>query len=104
MRTLTTKLTLASSEGLILKNDSIIDYDGKKGVFVKNKLGEHVFKPVLIIATNGENSVVYSDIYLDAEGNFVETIGTYDEIISKPSEEDLASLKTKKDKKKENDN
>lgn len=104
MRTLTTKLTLASSEGLILKNESIIDYDGKKGVFVKNKLGEHVFKPVLIIATNGEKSVVYSDIYLDAEGKFVETIGNYDEIISKPSEDDLATLGAKKEKKKEDDN
>ena len=86
-------------------------------MFVKNKIGEHVFKPVLIIASDDGKCVAYSDIYVDADGNFVETIATYDEIIAEPSEEDLASIgvkaekeddesKDSKDKKdsKENDN
>ncbi|MBR2675237.1 MAG: hypothetical protein IKE52_07320 [Mogibacterium sp.] len=95
MRTLKAPITLASAEGLIIHQESIIEHDGREGVFAKNKLGEHIFKPVSVIATDGEKCVVYSDIYLDAEGNFVETIGTYDEIIAVPSEEDIASLDKK---------
>lgn len=91
-RTMSTTVTLASSEGLILQTKSIVEHDGKEGVFVKNKIGEHVFKPISVIARDGERCVAYSDLYLDDEGNFVETIGTYDEIIAEPSEEDLASI------------
>ena len=103
-RTLSTTLTLASAEGLILQNSSVVEHDGKQGVFVKNKLGEHKFKPVLIVASSNDKCVAYSDLYLDAEGNFVETIGTYDEIIAEPSEEDMASLKPKADNKENKEN
>lgn len=96
-RVLETTVTLKSAEGLILQEDSLVETDDKVGVFVKNKLGNHVFKPVLIIASDSGKCVAYSDIYLDAEGNFVETIGTYDEIIANPSEEDLASIGIKPD-------
>ena len=44
---------------------------------------------------DGTKCVVYSDIYVDDEGNYVETIGTYDEVIAEPSAEDIASLKAK---------
>ena len=97
-RALETTVTLKSAEGLILEDDSIVEKDGQTGVFVKNKIGEHVFKPVLVVASDDGKSVAYSDIYLDADGNFVETIGTYDEIIAKPDEEDLASIGIKPEK------
>ena len=64
-------------------------------MFVVNKLGKHVFTPVKMKADDGTKCVVYSDIYVDDEGNYVETIGTYDEVIAEPSEEDIASLKAK---------
>ena len=64
----------------------------QKGVFVKNKLGEHVFKPISIKADDGERCVVFSDIYVDENGNFVETIKTYDEIVTAPDEEEIAEL------------
>lgn len=93
-RKLDTTVTLASAEGLVLKNSSIVeDPDGRPGVFVVNKLGEHIYKPVAIKANDGERSVVFSDIYVDQEGNFVETIGTYDEIIEEPSDEDIKNMK-----------
>lgn len=95
-RTMDTVVTVVSAEGLMLEDGSIVEApDGKIGVFVKNKLGEHVFKPVAIKADDGTNCVVYSDIYVDADGNFVETIGTYDEVIAEPGEEDIKSLKAK---------
>ena len=93
LRELQTTVTFVSAEGLVLEDSSIVTApDGMRGVFVKNKLGEHVFKPVSAKADDGKKCVVYSDIYVDAEGNFVETIRTYDEIVAEPTEEDMASL------------
>lgn len=93
LRELNTTVTFVSAEGLVLEDSSIVTApDGMRGVFVKNKLGEHVFKPVSAKADDGKKCVVYSDIYVDAEGNFVETIRTYDEIVAEPTEEDMASL------------
>ena len=93
LRELQTTVTFVSAEGLVLEDASIVTApDGMRGVFVKNKLGEHVFKPVSAKADDGKKCVVYSDIYVDAEGNFVETIRTYDEIVAEPTEEDMASL------------
>ena len=99
-RTLDTKVTVESAEGLVLEDGSIVEApDGKRGVFVVNKLGEHVFTPVRAKADDGTKCVVFSDIYVDDEGNYVETIGTYDEVIAVPSEDDIASLKKTKSKK-----
>lgn len=100
IRNLDTKVTVESAEGLVLEDGSIVEApDGKRGVFVVNKLGEHVFTPVKTKADDGTKCVVYSDIYVDEGGNYVETIGTYDEIIAEPSEEDIATLKKGNSKK-----
>ncbi len=94
IRNLDTKVTVESAEGLVLEDGSIVEApDGRRGVFVVNKLGKHVFTPVSIKADDGTKCVAYSDIYVDENGNYVETIGTYDEVIAEPSEEDVASLK-----------
>ena len=99
-RTLDTKVTVESAEGLVLEDGSIVEApDGKRGVFVINKLGEHVFTPVKAKADDGTKCVVDSDIYVDEDGNYVETIGTYDEVIAVPSEDDIASLKKAEKKK-----
>ena len=92
IRTMDTTVTAASAEGLVRKDSSIVKKGEQEGVFVKNKLGEHIFKPVLIKADDGERCVVYSDIYVDENGNFVETIKTYDEIVTAPDEEEVAEL------------
>lgn len=91
-RSLKTTVTVASAEGLVLQDSSIVKKGEQIGVFVKNKLGEHKFKPISIKADDGERCVVYSDIYVDEEGNFVETIKTYDEIVAEPTEEEIAEL------------
>ena len=99
VRNLDTTVTLRRTEGLVLEDSSIVeDPNGQIGVFVKDKLGNHIFTPVAIKADNGTQCVVYSDLYVDAEGNYVETIGTYDEIVSEPSEEDMANLKAEVEK------
>ena len=91
-RRLDTKVIVASAEGLVLEDSSIVKKGEQIGVLVKNKLGEHKFKPISIKADNGEQCVVYSDIYVDADGNFVETVKTYDEIVAEPTEEEIADL------------
>ena len=91
-RSLKTTVTVASAEGLVLQDSSIVLKGDQPGVFVKNKLGEHRFKPISIKADDGERCVVYSDIYVDADGNYVETLSTYDEIVAEPTEEEIAEL------------
>jgi len=82
-------VTTASASGLLLKKDSIVKKGGKQGVLVKNKLGNYIFKEVCIKASDGENCVVYQDLFMDEESNFVETISIYDEIVASPSKEDI---------------
>lgn len=73
------------NKGLIIKNTSIInDKNGQKGVMVKNKVGDFVFKPISIIATDGENSVVSNKVFFNKNGNAVDTIVTYDIILTRP--------------------
>ena len=91
-RTLDTTVTVASAEGLLLQDSSIVMKGEQKGVLVKNKLGEHKFKPIQIKADDGERCVVCSDIFVDENGNFVETLKTYDEIVAEPTEEEIAEL------------
>lgn len=82
-------IVAASAKGLLLKDKSIIEKDGKKGVLVKNKLGNYIFKEVCVKADDGENCVVYQDLFMDEKSNFVETLSIYDEIVESPSEEDI---------------
>ena len=83
-------ITTSGAKGLVIKDKSIVKKDKKQGVLVKNKLGDYIFKPICIKADDGENCVVYQDIYMDEKSNFVETISIYDEIVENPSEKDVA--------------
>ncbi len=97
-RKLDTTVTVASAEGLVLEDSSIVMKGDQPGVFVKNKLGEHKFKPISVKADDGDRCVVFSDIFVDAGGNYVETLSTYDEIVAEPSEEEIADLQVQAEK------
>lgn len=72
--------------GLIIENESITTKDGQPGVYVKDKSGEYVFKPVKIITSDGEWSLVeVSYFYTDDGASKVETVNIYDEILKKPN-------------------
>lgn len=72
--------------GLIIKNESITTKDSQPGVYVKDKSGEYVFKPVKIITSDGECSLVeVSYFYTDDGATKVETVNIYDEILKKPN-------------------
>lgn len=88
-RCMNLEIVAANATGLVIENKSIIKKGKKKGVLVKNKMGQYIFKPICVKATDGEKSIVYQDIYMDEKSNFVETLKIYDEIIAKPSKEDI---------------
>ena len=88
-RTMKAKVILKSASGLTLYNKSLCEKDNVVGVLVKNKNGDKVFTPVNVLADDGEKCIVSEDIFMDEEGNFVETIGIYDEIITSPSKSDI---------------
>ena len=79
------KLVDSVNRGLIIKNSSLTkDKKGVHGVMVKDKVGNFVFRPVKVIATDGENSVVANNIFYDKSGNAIDTIVTYDQILTRP--------------------
>ncbi|MDD2189571.1 MAG: HlyD family efflux transporter periplasmic adaptor subunit [Eubacteriales bacterium] len=72
--------------GLTIRNENITSKDGQPGVFVKAKSGEYVFKPIEIITSDGEWSLVEASFYYTDDGaTKVETVNIYDEILKKPN-------------------
>jgi putative membrane fusion protein len=71
--------------GLIIRNESITTKDGQPGVYVRDKSGEYIFKPVEIITSDGEWSLVEVSYYYTENGDKVETVNIYDEILKKPN-------------------
>ena len=78
------KILISNEIGVIVDNSSIIEIDGQKGVYLKNKLDKNVFKPIKIIATDNEKSVLYSKYFNGDDGMPVETIEPYDEVVKSP--------------------
>ena len=74
-----------------METDSITEVNGQKGVFVANKYGGYNFAPVKILSQDGEITVAEKNLYQDAEGNMVETVRNYYEILR--SQEKIQELK-----------
>ncbi len=75
---------LVNQRGLLISNVSLTTKDGIPGVYVKNTIGDYVFKPIRTIATDGEKTLVLEDVYYDEEGQPVDTVNVYDEVLKKP--------------------
>lgn len=75
------RLITSSYSGIILETGSIVEEDGVKGVYVINKLGKSVFTPVSILSSYKGKTVVEKNYYYDSEGQYVETVESYDEIL-----------------------
>lgn len=82
-------IVVGKGTGLIIRNTSIIEKDGERGVIVKDKVGNNVFKPISVIAGDGSKSAVYDDIFVDEKGEFVETLTIYDKVVSHPSKKEI---------------
>lgn len=85
-------IVTSDNEGLIVDNKCIIEKDGVKGVYVKDKNGDYIFTKIKVISYNDKQSVVEDSTFIDDEGNQVYTVDVYDEVLRHPSsalEDDL---------------
>lgn len=80
-------VTIVASDynGIIIPNESIVAVDGQVGVYVKNKAGDFILKPIRIVASDGVNSIVKVSSFIDEEGKTVSTVEIYDEILKHPN-------------------
>ena len=86
IRKMEAEVVTSDYTGLTIRNESITSKDGQPGVYVKAKSGEYIFKPVKIITSDGEWSLVeISFFYTDNGATKVETVNIYDEILKKPN-------------------
>ena len=86
------KVVASDSSGLIVSNKAIVEKNGKKGVYVKNKNGNYIFKQIKVIATDGKDSVLSDAAFTDENGKQITTVNVYDEVLRHPGnalEEDL---------------
>lgn len=58
-----------------------MEEDGVKGVYVMDKVGNAVFTHVSILSSYKGQTVVEKNYYYDSEGQYVETVQSYDEIL-----------------------
>lgn len=78
------KILMVDQRGLLVSNSSLTTKDGIVGVYIKNTIGEYVFKPVRTVATDGQKTLVLEDVYYDENGQPIETVNVYDEVLKKP--------------------
>ena len=71
--------------GIIIRNESIAVNDGVIGVYIKTRTGSFVFRPVSIITSDGDESLVEVAFFYDDEGVRVATVNVYDEILRRPN-------------------
>lgn len=93
------KVVASDSSGLIVSNKAIVEKNGKKGVYVKNKNGNYIFKQIKVIATDGKDSVLSDAAFTDENGKQITTVNVYDEVLRHPGnalEEDLKKKRIKK--------
>ena len=82
------ELITSSTSGILLETDSIVEEDGQKGVYVVDKYGNYNFTPVQILDQNQDVTVVAKNYCYNAEGKYVETVGSYYEILRPGAEKE----------------
>lgn len=81
------EIVSVNQRGLLVSNSSLTTKDGIVGVYVRNTIGDFNFKPVRTIATDGKKTLVIEEIYYDENGQPVETVKVYDEVLKNPEAE-----------------
>jgi len=92
-RTRDCMLIASNTSGIMLETDSIVEEDGRKGVYVVDKLGNYIFTPVQILDQEGNVTVVEKNYFYDAEGRAVETVQNYMEILRPQEDEETSDEK-----------
>ena len=71
----------SSYSGIILNTDSIVEKDGVKGVYVMDKFNKTNFVPIMILSEQNGKTVVEKNYFYDREGQRIDTVKNYDEIV-----------------------
>lgn len=71
-------------DGLIVKNSCITTRDGQIGLMVLQKNGEYKFTRIEVIANDGEYSALKEGTFVDQNGDKVNTVQVYDEVLKNP--------------------
>ena len=74
----------SNQEGILIPNEAIVNENGKYGVYVISKTGEKEFVQINILGSNDQQHVVSEGTFYDKNGNLVNTVKVFDEIIRKP--------------------
>ncbi|MGL4484387.1 MAG: HlyD family efflux transporter periplasmic adaptor subunit [Anaerovoracaceae bacterium] len=82
LRTTEAKAIVVDDTGLLIDNAFITKKDGIEGVYAIATTGARVFKPIMVLATDGKTSLVQEDVYYDDKGQMVLTVKAYDEIVT----------------------
>lgn len=83
-RDLDVKLITTDIDGIIIDNKYLTTKDGKTGVYVVQTTGDPKFVQIKALGTDGEKTVVSENTFYDEEGQMVETVKVYDEILKNP--------------------
>ena len=75
--------------GILISNGCITTKDGEVGVYRKNTAGEFTFVPVKVLASDGKVTAVAMGFYYDSEGQMVNTVQVYDEVLTDPEADPL---------------
>ncbi|QIB69012.1 hypothetical protein Ami103574_06595 [Aminipila butyrica] len=94
-----TKATIITQDysGITVRNSSITTEKGVIGVYIKSKNGDFIFKPVNIITSDGDYSLVSVSNFYDKEGKEVSTVEIYDEILKNPKQDYKSDEKNTKE-------
>ncbi len=91
LRTLTVDIIHRKYEGAMVANSSIAEKDGIEGVYTVDVNGIANFKPIKVITSNNEYSIVYDGSFenksKDGSGKAekISTVNLYDEVVTKGS-------------------
>lgn len=84
LRKIKTDIITADYKGLIIANESIKTIENKIGVYIKDVSGNFIFRPIKIIISDGNYSLVESAYYYETIGKVtkrIQTVDIYDAVL-----------------------
>ena len=88
LRSAKVEIVTTDREGLLISNKCLTTKDGKVGCYVKTTTGEYIFREVQTLATDGAKTLVTETQFFDKDGQVVDTVKAYDEVLTNPKEEE----------------
>ena len=79
------RLVASDERGLLIERGSLVELDGKTGVYVRNTRNKYDFIPVNIIGENGGIVVISESYYYDENGERIRTVDPFDDVLRDPS-------------------